>query len=70
MFETSADGTQRIIEKATLTEKLQRPAVETMRYSLHASGQVLQGHLGSKLEDLANAVAPILKGAKWTKDYR
>ncbi len=68
MFETSADGKQRIAEKATLTEKLQRPAVESMRHSLKASAQVLRGHLGSKLEDLAIAVAPILKSANWTKD--
>lgn len=67
MFGTSADGKKHFIQKATLTEKLQRPAVESMRQSLRASGQVLKGHLGNKLEDLAIAVAPILKSANWTK---
>lgn len=69
MFSMASDGKQRLVEKATLAEKLQRPAVASIRRSLEASGQVLRAHLGNKLEDLATAIAPILKQTNWTKDF-
>lgn len=68
MFETSTNGKLRVVEGATLPDKLQRPAVESMRQSLRASGQVLQSHMGSALEELAIAIAPILQSANWTRE--
>jgi hypothetical protein len=68
MFEMSDDGKQRLVEKATLAEKLRRPAVVSMRQSLLASGKVLRASLGGKLDELAHAIAPILKETNWTKE--